>query len=178
VRATILALAAVRRSYEDADMPETMRDPDLPEPHPPPEPGPPAMIVGVDGSESSIAALRYAIELAPKLDLRVRALAVWSYPAFVYGGYYPQFDWTPEDDAERIVRKAAEEVFGGVVPDWFATRTRSGRAAEVLIDESEHAEMLVLGSRGHGGFAGLLLGSVSAACAEHAHCPVLVVHGR
>ena len=48
----------------------------------------------------------------------------------------------------------------------------------MLIDESISAEMLVLGSRGHGGFAGLLLGSVSSACAEHAHCPVLVVHGR
>ena len=159
-------------------MPESLRDPHPPEPHPEPEPGPPAMIVGVDGSESSIAALRYAAELAPRLDLRVRALAVWNFPTFLYGGYYPQVDWTPEDDADRIVRKAAEDVFGDVPPEWFATRTRRGRPAEVLIDESAHAEMLVLGSRGHGGFAGLLLGSVSAACAEHAHCPVLVVHGR
>jgi Universal stress protein family. len=47
----------------------------------------------------------------------------------------------------------------------------------VLIEESAHASMLILGSRGHGGFVGMLLGSVSAACAEHAHCPVLVMHG-
>jgi nucleotide-binding universal stress UspA family protein len=160
---------------DDAVMSEPLREPDL---HFEPEPGPPAMIVGVDGSESSIAALRYAAELAPRLDLRVRAVAVWNYPSFLYGGYYPQLDWTPEDDAKRIVAKAAEEVFGQTTPEWFATRIRQGRPTEVLIDESEHAEMLVLGSRGHGGFAGLLLGSVSSACAEHARCPVLVVHGR
>lgn len=159
-------------------MPETLRDPNPPDPSPEPEPGPPGVIVGVDGSESSVAALRYAAELAPKLGLRVRALAVWNYPAFIYGGYYPQMDWTPEDDAERIVARAGEEVFGGEPPEWFATRTRQGRPAEALIDESKHAEMIVVGSRGHGGFAGLLLGSVSAAVAEHAHCPVLVVHGR
>lgn len=159
-------------------MAEMHRDPDFPEPEPEREPGPPAMIVGVDGSEPSVAALRYAAELAPRLGLRMRALAVWNYPSFLYGGYYPQLDWTPEDDALRIVTRAAEEVFGATTPEWFATRTRQGRPTEVLIDESAHAEMLVLGSRGHGGFAGLLLGSVSAACAEHAQCPVLVVHGR
>jgi len=159
-------------------MPESLRDPYPFDSHPEPEPGPPAMVVGVDGSESSIAALRYAADLAPRLDLRVRALAVWNYPSFIYGGYYPQLDWTPEDDAERIARRAVEAVFGDDPPEWVATRTRQGRPAEVLIDESSYAEMLVLGSRGHGGFAGLLLGSVSAACAEHAHCPVLVVHGR
>ncbi|MEV1128564.1 universal stress protein [Agromyces sp. NPDC049794] len=136
------------------------------------------MIVGVDGSEPSISALRYAADLAPKLGLRVRALAVWNYPSFMYGGFYPQLDWTPEEDAERVVAKVAEEVFGTETPEWFATRTRQGRPAEVLIDESNHAEMIVVGSRGHGGFAGLLLGSVSGAVAEHAKCPVLVVHGR
>jgi nucleotide-binding universal stress UspA family protein len=136
------------------------------------------MIVGVDGSDSSIAALRYAADLAPRLGLRLRGLAVWNYPSFMYGGYYPSPDWTPEEDAEKIVQRAAEEVFGEAAPDWFAIRTRRGRAAEVLIDESTSAEMIVLGSRGHGGFAGLLLGSVSAAVAEHGKCPVLVVHGR
>lgn len=166
------------RDGDDSGMPETVRDPNPADPSPEPEPGPPGLIVGVDGSESSVAALRYAAELAPKLSLRVRALGVWNYPSFIYGGYYPQMDWTPEDDAERIVARAAEEVFGAELPEWFATRTRQGRPAEALIDESRHAEMVVVGSRGHGGFAGLLLGSVSAAVAEHAHCPVLVVHGR
>ncbi|WP_136709123.1 universal stress protein [Agromyces sp. H66] len=159
-------------------MADAVKDPNPPEPNHEPEPGPPGIVVGVDGSESSVSALRYAADLAPKLGLRVRALAVWNYPVYFYGGYYPQLDWTPEDDADRIVARATEEVFGTEVPEWFATRTRQGRPAESLIEESGHAEMIVVGSRGHGGFAGLLLGSVSAAVAEHARCPVLVVHGR
>jgi nucleotide-binding universal stress UspA family protein len=166
-----------RRPDEAAIMPESLSEPDPSDAVAAAESGPPAVIVGVDGSESSVAALRYAADLAPKLGLAVYAITVWNYPS-LYGGYYPQLDWTPEHDAERIVKNAGEEVFGTAAPEWFATRTRRGRPAEVLIEESERAEMLVVGSRGHGGFAGLLLGSVSAACAEHAHCPVLVVHGR
>jgi nucleotide-binding universal stress UspA family protein len=56
------------------------------------------------------------------------------------------------------------------------TAVMEGRPAEVLLNEGEQAAMLVVGSRGHGGFAGLALGSVSGACAAYAHCPVLVVH--
>jgi nucleotide-binding universal stress UspA family protein len=139
---------------------------------------PPGMVIGVDGSESSLAALRYGIALARRLGLRVQATAVWHHPSFLYGGYYPEVDWTPEDDAAKLLSMATDEVFGDDVPEWYSTRTRQGRPAEVLIEESKDADMIVVGSRGHGGFAGLLLGSVSAAVAEHAHCPVLVVHGK
>lgn len=61
-------------------------------------------------------------------------------------------------------------------PEWVTAGTQKGRPADVLIERSKHAKMLALGTRGHGGFAGLLLGSVSAACTAHAQCPVLVVH--
>ena len=136
------------------------------------------IVVGIDGSESSLDALDYALDIAEALQRPVAAIAVWHMPPFVYGGYYPLMDWTPEDDATKVLDRAAEAVFGDERPGWFQQSAVQGRPASVLIDASEDAEMLVLGSRGHGGFAGLLLGSVSAACAEHAKCPVLVVHGR
>lgn len=137
-----------------------------------------SIIVGVDGSDSSIEALRYAASLAPAIGRPLFALAVWDYPPFFYGGYYPVMDWAPEDDAVRVLHAVSEAVFGDEPPAWFTWGAHRGRPAKVLIDESVGAEMLVVGSRGHGGFAALLLGSVSAACAEHAHCPVLVVHPR
>ncbi|MDQ1560876.1 MAG: hypothetical protein QOE85_217, partial [Actinomycetota bacterium] len=59
---------------------------------------------------------------------------------------------------------------------WFTEVTFEGNADEILIEQSRGAEMLIVGSRGHGGIAGVLLGSVSAKCAEHAHCPVLIIH--
>ena len=136
------------------------------------------IVVGIDGSESSLDALDYALDLAESMQRPVEAIAVWHMPPFVYGGYYPLMDWTPEDDATKVLDRAAEAVFGAERPGWFRQTAVEGRAAPVLIAASEDAEMLVLGSRGHGGFAGLLLGSVSAACAEHAKCPVLVVHDR
>lgn len=137
-----------------------------------------SIIVGIDGSDASIEALRYAASLAPAIGRSLTSMAVWDYPPFLYGGYYPVMDWAPEDDAVRVSTAASLAVFGGEPPGWFTWRTRQGRPAKVLIDESAGAEMLVVGSRGHGGFAALLLGSVSAACAEHAHCPVLVIHPR
>jgi len=136
------------------------------------------VVVGVDGSQASVDALDYALDLAEALGRPVEAIAVWHMPPFVYGGYYPLMDWTPEDDARRVLDRAAEAVFGDDVPGWYSSTTVQGRIASVLVDASDRAELLVVGSRGHGGFAGLLLGSVSAECAEHALCPVLVVHGR
>jgi nucleotide-binding universal stress UspA family protein len=71
----------------------------------------------------------------------------------------------------------AEAVFGDQPPAGLQRQVREGGAAKVLLDAGESAIILVVGSRGHGGFAGLLLGSVSANVAEHASCPVLVIHG-
>ena len=72
-----------------------------------------------------------------------------------------------------------EEVLGSQPPVPVPVReiVRRGSAARELVQASQGAQLLVVGSRGHGGFSGLLLGSVSSACAEHAHCPVLVIHG-
>lgn len=132
------------------------------------------IIVGVDGSESSIEALRRAVGIAEKFGSAVEAVCAWTYPV-AYAPLPPE--WHADLDAQSVVEDAAARVFGDSPPPWFTSRVRRGAAALVLIDESASADLLVVGSRGRGGFAGLLLGSVSAQCAEHSHCPVLVVHG-
>ena len=134
------------------------------------------IIVGVDGSDSSVAAHPLAAELGDKLDLAVHALGVWHHPTLLYGNYYyPESDITPEEDARRVVDASLRAAFGESVPGHVTAGTQEGRPAAVLVERSKGARMLALGTRGHGGFAGLLLGSVSAECTAHAHCPVLVV---
>ncbi|GGM89897.1 hypothetical protein GCM10009721_14040 [Terrabacter tumescens] len=86
--------------------------------------------------------------------------------------------WRPDVDADTVLRETLDEVFGGHRPEGLQPEVVHGSARTVLIEASRGASLLVVGSRGHGGFAGLLLGSVSSACSEHAHCPVLVFHDR
>lgn len=132
------------------------------------------IVVGIDGSDESLDALRRALRLREGSDTPVELVAAWQYPNF-YGAMTVS-EWSPERAAEEILADAAKAVFDETPPRWLTQTTRRGNPAEVLIHESEGADMLILGSRGHGGFAGLLLGSVSMACAEHAHCPVLIIH--
>lgn len=131
------------------------------------------IIVGVDGSESSIAALRHAARLAGVLDAPLEAITTWVYPPYV--DYALLGDWSPEEHARAALDDAVAVAFGGEPPARLTTKTLPGTPADALIAASRNAQMLVLGSRGHGGFAGLLLGSVSNACAAHARCPVLIV---
>lgn len=135
------------------------------------------IVVGVDGSEPSKAALGWAARFSAISGGQIDAVIAWHPPAS-YGFPYLPGDWNPEKDAERVLSRAVDEVFGANRPPGIRLIVREGNPAKVLIDESRDAELLVVGSRGHGGFAGLLLGSVSAHCAEHATRPVLVVHGN
>ena len=134
------------------------------------------VVVGVDGSESSKQALRWAVRLAASEGSTIEAVTAWDYP--------PSFNapvdvnWRPDLDAKTVMRETLDEVFGDARPAELEERVVHGSARTVLIDASRGASLLVVGSRGHGGFAGLLLGSVSSACSEHAHCPVLVLHDR
>ena len=133
------------------------------------------IVVGVDGSPSSIDALRYAARMAAAFEAPLEVVTTWYYPAFTE--YEFATEWSPEDDATDILDRAIEEAFGDAPPD-LTRHVIAGPPSRTLIDLSADSATLVLGSRGHGGFAGLLLGSVSAACAEHALCPVLIVHDR
>ena len=133
------------------------------------------ILVGVDGSPSSIDALRYAARIAAAFDAPLHVVTTWFYPAFTE--YEFATEWSPEEDATDILDRAIEDAFGDDPPD-LTRQVIAGPPSHTLIELSADSAMLVLGSRGHGGFAGLLLGSVSAACAEHAYCPVLIVHER
>lgn len=131
------------------------------------------IVVGVDGSDSSFEALRWAARLGVATGATIEAVTAWHYPNYVMDGLG---DHRPDQDAATIVGDAVVSVFGSDVPFGLTQRSEQGPPARVLLEASRGAEMLIVGSRGHGGFAGLLLGSVSSQCAEHAHCPVLVVH--
>jgi nucleotide-binding universal stress UspA family protein len=134
------------------------------------------IVVGVDGSQQSRRALVWAARVAQATGAAVDAVIAWHYPVS-YGWSYTTDGWNPENDARKCLEDAVDAVFVDGRPLRLNLDAREGLPAKVLLDASRHATLLVVGSRGHGGFAGLLLGSVSASCAEHAACPVLVVHG-
>jgi nucleotide-binding universal stress UspA family protein len=133
------------------------------------------IVVGVDGSRGSREALRWAARLAHTEQATIDVVGVWEPTSTETWSGVPVDD-RPEPEVEKAVVEAVDETFGARRPTDLRVRIRSGHPVPVLLDESDRALLLVVGSRGHGGFAGLLLGSVSARVAELAHCPVLVVH--
>lgn len=140
------------------------------------------IVVGVDGSESSLAALRWAIEEAQLRRSTVKAVYTWSAPLTGGGFEYVPTDVLNHEHLAASARRALDEWIdaaggetAGVEIEREAVR---GAAAHVLVTAAADTELLVIGSRGHGGFAGLLLGSVSQQCAHHARCPVVIVRTR
>jgi len=140
------------------------------------------IVVGIDGSEQSQLALRWAAYLARVSGCTIEVVTAWQ-PITVaataggFGYMMVPAEWDPAAAMEKAVVDTLDQVFGADRPADLQVTVREGHATKVLLDAGRGARMMVLGSRGHGGFAGLLLGSVSSACAEHASCPVLVVHG-
>ncbi len=134
------------------------------------------IIVGIDDSANARRALRWALDHAVEGD-EVVALHVWHMPPA--GG----FDATFLDPAvfEEGARQVAQDVVDDVLTDEEAAAGRvtvrvvSGHASGVLVDQGRDADMLVMGSRGHGGFVGMVLGSVTNGVVNHAPCPVVVV---
>lgn len=136
------------------------------------------ILVGVDGSAGSVRALRWALDEAKARGMIVDAVTVWESPN-VYGeGLY-----VPEGEQElaESARRQLDRIVAAVVADHPDVEVYPivfrGDPAAVLCSWSEDAQLLVVGSRGLGGFTGLLLGSVSAKCAHHSSCPVVVVPG-
>jgi nucleotide-binding universal stress UspA family protein len=134
------------------------------------------IVVGVDGSDHSVLALRWAVAQAALTGADVEVIASWQWPASA-GGFLPYENF----DMSGITRKAVEAAVASVVGDedegTVSVRTTvvEGYPAKALLDAAQGAELLVVGSRGHHAVSGLLLGSVGLHCATHAPCPVLIV---
>lgn len=130
------------------------------------------IVVGVDGSPSSVAALRWAIGQADQTGAEVEVVTAWRFPA----GY--GLDPNAGDPEEAAAKKLFTAL--GTVTDqgrdvMICPRIVAGHAPDVLVQAARDAELLVVGSRERGGLAGALLGSVSRFCAQHARCPVVIV---
>jgi nucleotide-binding universal stress UspA family protein len=132
------------------------------------------VVVGVDGSQPSRHALQWGRFMARVLDARIDAVTVWDISAVMASAWVD--DWDPEKDAAANLQATVAEVLGSAPATPVREIVCHGSAAAELMQASQGAQLLILGRRGHGGFHGLLLGSVSAACVAHAHCPVLIVH--
>ena len=137
-----------------------------------------SVVVGVDGSPNSIAALKWAAHYAQSTDCIVRALYVWSYPASTvitaqFGSAMAPADLMETASAEALAGFIAEAELPADVH--VVHVVREGSTSKVLLEYAADADILVVGARGHGGFAGLLLGSVANAVINHAPCPVAVI---
>ena len=144
-----------------------------------PEPGTdrPRIVVGVDGSGPSRAALKWAQRIAAAEHAEIEVIGAWIWPGALGLTGMP-LEYSPKDDIEKELTEAVDAVYGPNRPADLQVRAVEGGAAHVLVQVSKDALMVVVGSRGIGGFMGLLLGSVSQHVAEHAKCPVLVIHNN
>ncbi len=137
------------------------------------------IVVGVDGSESSAAALRWAVRQAELTGDAVDAVIAWHIPAS-YGPY--GYAYTPVIDYAGLAKTVLSETIEKAVIQGTSVDVRQhvveGNPARVLLDAAAGADLLVVGSRGHGGFTEMLLGSVGQHCVHHAPCPVVVIRSQ
>jgi nucleotide-binding universal stress UspA family protein len=135
------------------------------------------IVAGVDGSPSSLEALRWAIGQAELTGSSVDAVIAWQPPAASGLGWGVAV--VEDTDYAELAAKTVTDAISMVADpaSWVRVRPMvgEGNPAQVLLDASAGADLLVVGSRGHGGFASALLGSVSLHCTHHAHCPVVVI---
>lgn len=151
--------------------PSTVALPDVQE-----DAGTPIVVVGVDGSFGAEVALRYAIEEARRRGASLRVVGAWAVPSAAYMAVPLPIDFS--DECERAARTSINrtlDIVGRPTDVPIAVVVTQGQPGAVLVSEGRHADALIVGSRGLGGFRELLLGSVSQACVHHAHCPVIVV---
>lgn len=137
------------------------------------------IVVGVDGSEGGAAALRFAIEEARLRGEPLRIVCAWEPPALDYAGaaFVPTGEYHHQArlQAEHVVSAALAEARAALPDGELEGLAVNGHPAGVLVEQADGATLLVVGSRGRGGFASVVLGSVSQGIAHHATCPVTIV---
>ena len=142
----------------------------------------PRVVAGVDGSVESLAALRWAIRQAELTGGMVDAVIAWEVPVAATGYGWAPLTTTEYAECVEIATKAVQEAISEVTGPSGNPRVHpvveQGRPARVLLDASADADLLVVGRRGHGLFADMLLGSISQHCFQHAKCPVVVMRGE
>jgi nucleotide-binding universal stress UspA family protein len=132
------------------------------------------IVVGVDGSEGSQGALEWAAQEAQYRNAELHIVSAWLYPISM--GYTVPVDAEPfEKSAQEIGEQAAAYVHKTWPEVQVRVEVREAQPALTLVEASTGADMLEVGTRGLGGFRGLLLGSVSQHCAHHARCPIVIV---
>ena len=137
------------------------------------------IVVGVDGSPSSVAALEWAARQSELTGATLEVIATWDWPAaFGVAFSYVPSNFNPADDAQKVLDGALEAVRSAHPGLSIRPVVVEGHPAPILVEASRGADLLVVGSRGHGEFAGMLLGSVSEHCVSNANCPVLVLRDR
>ncbi|SFK77678.1 universal stress protein [Geodermatophilus ruber] len=132
------------------------------------------IVVGLDGSPWSRQALQWAARQARLTGSELHVVTAWDLPKTYGGPPITGIDW--EADARRSLEQELKEALEPAVAGQVRAQVIRGHPAGVLVDAAADADLLVVGSRGHGGFAGMLLGSVSQHAVAHARCPVVVVH--
>jgi Universal stress protein UspA and related nucleotide-binding proteins len=135
------------------------------------------IVVGVDGSDASVKALRWAVRQAELTGDSVEAVTSWEYPAMSWGSMMPGMpeDFDPQALATVALTEALEEALGAEGAEAVSKVVVMGNAAQSLLERAKGANLLVVGARGYSGFKATLLGSVSLHVTQHATCPVTVV---
>jgi nucleotide-binding universal stress UspA family protein len=137
------------------------------------------VVVGVDGSDGSRLALEAAVAQAREHDATLTVVTAWSAPVTAGAPGYAPFEWIGDADLSAVAAQQQEDVLAAVLGAGSSLRVDrkvvEGHPAQQLVAAAEGADLLVVGSRGHGAFVGMLLGSVSQHVTAHASCPVLVV---
>ena len=133
------------------------------------------IVVGTDGSPSTVTAVEWAARQAELTGATLEVLMTWEWPANYGWSLALPSDYDPQGDTETLLDRAMAPVRAAHPTVPVEPTVLEGHPAPVLVKASHGADLLVVGSRGHGEFAGMLLGSVSEHCVANAHCPVVVV---